>query len=505
MAAPNKKIIPSLSLALSFKDWGGVKVLMLGEHVVNMEFIRDIGRANFEKTLSLLTEEEQVFLLTYLNDPFNWGIQARLKQLGPLEYNIWLILAGRGFGKTRTGAEKVKAWALSGNEKYVNLIGPTNSDVRKVMIEGESGILACCRPDEMPEYNKSTGELLWPNGCKTLSFSSESYERLRGPQSGKIWMDELCAWKYPQETWDMALFGLRLKSDPNPQVVITTTPKPIPLLKKILSDSKTIVTTGSTIENSDNLASNFVEQITEKFEGTRLGRQELYAEVLDDNPGALWNRSVLDSTRVKLKDLPDLNRIVVAVDPPATATGDECGIVVAGRGTNGRLYVLDDVSLQGSPQEWAQEAVKAYKKWDADRVVAEVNQGGDMVETIIRSFDKNISYKAVRASKGKFARAEPVAALYEQGKVSHVGFFSKLEDQMCEYDPNTAKKSPDRMDALVWALTEMGLGSKNTGVLDYLKEQVGQKEGENVNLSEQNPLLASQLSMLDKIFGNKNK
>jgi phage terminase large subunit-like protein len=307
------------------------------------------------------------------------------------------------------------------------------------MIEGESGILACCPKDERPLYKKSERKLVWPNGVTSLIFTADEPERLRGKQHEKLWADELGAWRYP-ESWDQAQFGLRLGR--NPQAVVTTTPRPTQLVKELAADPNTIVTRGSTYDNQANLAPKFLQTIVAKYEGTRLGRQELHADILTDNPRALWKRSQVDALRITSAQLPRMKRIVVGVDPAVTnnETSDETGIVVVGLGEDNHGYVLDDRSLKDSVSAWGQAAVNAYRHFSADRVVAEVNNGGDLVEVVVRQADANVSYKAVRASRGKQTRAEPVSALYEQGRIHHVGAFATLEDQMCDYDPVTATK-----------------------------------------------------------------
>jgi len=367
------------------------------------------------------------------------------------DWRYWLVMAGRGFGKTRTGAEMVRRWVR--DYPLVNLIGATADDVRDIMVEGESGILAICPPGERPEYRPSKRRLDWPNGARSLLFTADEPERLRGKQHMKLWADELAAWRYP-EAWDQAMFGLRLGD--NPQAVITTTPKPVKAVRDLLKDAHTVTYTGTTYENRANLAEAFYNAIITKYEGTRLGRQELLAEILDDVPGALWKRDRIDDLRVT--DLPNMTRIVVAIDPAVSTTDEssETGIVVAGVGKDGHGYVLDDLTVKASPHEWATRAVNAYHDYQADRIVAEVNNGGDMVEHTVRTVDRRVSFKQVRASRGKLTRAEPVAALYEQGKVHHLGVLSQLEDQMCSWVPGDT--SPDRMDALVWALTELMLG-----------------------------------------------
>jgi phage terminase large subunit-like protein len=337
------------------------------------------------------------------------------------------------------------------------LVGPTASDVRDVMIEGESGLLAISPPWNRPRYEPSKRRLTWPNGAMATTYSAEEPERLRGPQHDGAWCDELAAWRYA-ETWDMLMFGLRLGRDP--RAIVTTTPRPVKLLRELLALDTTTKTGGSTYENRANLAPAFLDQIIRRYEGTRLGRQELNAELLDDVEGALWTRAMIDGARTA--EAPDLARVVVAIDPATTATedSDETGIVVAGRGVDGRFYVLDDCSCRLTPDGWATRAVGAFDRYEADRIIGEVNNGGDLVESCIRhaasARSRHIAYAKVHASRGKLVRAEPIAALYEQGRVSHVGSFPALEDQLCSWVPGSHDGSPDRMDALVWALTELG-------------------------------------------------
>lgn len=404
----------------------------------------------------------------------DWRFLARPQQIAPdddaLEIGpwlVWLILAGRGFGKTRTGSEWVREQVKAG-AKRIHLIAPTASDARDVMVEGESGLLSVCwagdktMTGEMlgrPSYEPSKRRLTWANGAIATLFSAEEPERLRGPQAEVLWADELASWKYLRDTWDMAMFGLRLGD--RPRTCITTTPKPLPLLKEIIADPRTVVTRGSTFDNASNLAPTFLKAVKDKYEGTRLGRQELNAEILDDLPGALWTRDAIDGHRVR--EAPELQRVVIAVDPSGTKgdsdDGDEIGIVAAGLGVDGRAYVLADRTCKLSPDGWGRRAVNAYYEFTGDRIVAERNFGGAMVEHVIKTIDKDVAYKEVTASRGKVARAEPVAALYEQGRVSHVGSMPELEDQMCQIAPEgfVGEGSPDRADALVWALTELML------------------------------------------------
>lgn len=387
---------------------------------------------------------------------YSWQFWRRPNQTPPPgNWRVWLILSGRGFGKTRVAAEMARAWAREFS--YVNLIGATADDARNILIEGESGILAVCPPSERPRYVKSERKLIWPNGGVSLIFTADEPERLRGKQHMKLICDELAAWRRP-EAWDQALLGLRLGT--NPQAVVTTTPKPRAFLRAIKADPGTVTTTGTTYDNRDNLAPAFYSEIISRYEGTRLGRQELNAELLDDNPGALWKRSEIDEHRVT--KAPELARIVVAVDPEATSseTSAETGIIVAGKGRDGHGYILEDGTLRGSPARWGSQAVTLYHKYHADRLIAETNNGGDMIEHVIRTVEhgQNVAFHKVTASRGKYTRAEPVAALYERGLIHHVGAYPDLEDQFCQWDPSDAN-SPDRLDAAVWALTELMLGA----------------------------------------------
>ncbi len=391
--------------------------------------------------------------------------EARFSQLPPYHlgyWNVWLLLAGRGFGKTHTGARYAALKACLEPNIQVAVITPTFGDLRRVAFGGPSGILEFL-PDELllrgrgQGYNSTGAEIRLWNGSKIMGFSATEPDRLRGPQFHYAWCDEIAAWRYPQ-TFDQLMFGLRLGDDP--RVCITTTPKPNELIRSLLARKNTCVTTGTTFENAENLAESAVEQLQEKYGGTTLGRQELYAEVLNDVDGALWSYSMFASERIEKHELPEMRRIVVGVDPAVTSgeNSDETGIVVAGRGVDDRFYVLDDMSLKATPDAWARKAIDAYYIHSADKILAEVNNGGDLVERVIRTIDRNISYKKVSASRGKMIRAEPIAALYEQKRVSHVGNFDILENQLCQYSGEG--KSPDRMDALVWALTEL---SKSSG------------------------------------------
>ncbi len=365
-----------------------------------------------------------------------------------------MILAGRGWGKTKSGSEYTKYGVESGRFKRVALVAPTSADCRDVMLEGDSGILKISSPYFMPVYESSKRRVTWPNGAIATLYSAEEPDRLNGPQHDFAWADEIGVWKYARDTWDMLQMGLRLGV--NPRQIVTTTPKVqnISLIKQIMNLPSTVTTTGSTFENRDNLSKSFIETILDRYENTRLGQQELYARILDDVPGALWMREDIEKHRVKKH--VNLTRIVVAIDPAVTNTeeSDETGLIVAGKGVDGHGYVLSDNTLKASPKGWGQAAISLYDSFKADRIIAEVNNGGEMVEHVLRSIDLSVPYKAVHASRGKRVRAEPISAMYEQGKIHHVGIFPQLEDQMCSFTPDT-EESPDRVDALVWAMTDL--------------------------------------------------
>ncbi len=400
---------------------------------------------------------------------------ARNDQVSPdgADWLVWLLLAGRGFGKTRTGAETVRAEIEAGRAHRVALVAPTAADVRDVMVEGESGILAISHPDRVPLYEPSKRRLTWAGGdAIAMCYSADEPERLRGPQHDLAWADEIGAWRYPRQAWDMLMLGLRLGD--RPRVIVTTTPKPIRLIRDLAAAPNTVVTRGSTYANSENLAPQFLTAILGKYEGTRLGRQEIHAELLEQADGALWTRAMIEQARIAPGDRPELTRTVVAIDPAVTANAnsDETGIILAGIGVDGRFYVVRDASGRFSADQWARRAVHLYDEHDANRIVAEVNNGGDMVALTLRTVDDRVAFKALTASKGKRVRAEPVSALYEQGRVRHVGGdFAALEDQMCNWVPGGAEPSPDRLDALVWAITELALESRATGILDWYKSQ----------------------------------
>ncbi len=394
-----------------------------------------------------------------------WAMPHQVPPEG--SWRSWVIMGGRGAGKTRAGAEWVRAeveGALPmdpGRSSRVALVGETMDQVRDVMVFGESGILACSPPDRRPKWEATKRRLVWPNGAIAQVFSAHEPESLRGPQFDAAWVDELAKWKKAEDTWDMLQFALRLGD--SPRQVITTTPRNVAVLKKILANPSTVTTHAPTEANRAFLAKSFLEEVKARYAGTRLGRQELDGVLLEDSEGALWKTAMLEAMRVEA--VPEFCRVVVAVDPPVTghSGSDECGIVVAGvisKGAPGewRAVVIEDASVQAaSPSKWAEAALAAMQRHGADKLVAEVNQGGDMVEAVIRQIDPLVPFKAVRASKGKVARAEPVAALYEQGRVAHLRGLSALEEQMCRITLQgyEGKGSPDRVDALVWALHEL--------------------------------------------------
>lgn len=412
------------------------------------------------EAISQLSEGEAEALL------HDWEFFARPDQLAPVidgGWDQWLFLAGRGAGKTRSGAEWVRAGVKSGCGR-IGLIAPTAADARDIMVEGQSGILACSWHHDRdhkgntigrPIYEPSKRRLTWLNGAVATTFSAEEPDRLRGPQHDRLWCDELAAWNNgePDDAWDMAMFGLRLGF--SPQTMVTTTPRPIPLLRELIRSKRCAVTKAKTDANASNLAPTFLTQVVSKYQGTRLGRQELDGELIDEVEGALWSRDMIERTR--RTHAPDLKRIVVGVDPATTSheTSALTGIVAAGLGIDDRGYVLADSSGRYKPDAWAREAIRLFDALHADRIVAEGNQGGEMVRHTLQTIRPNIPVTIVYASKGKQARAEPVSALYEQDKVSHVGAFPELEDQMCTWEPLSGKASPDRLDAHVWAFTNL--------------------------------------------------
>lgn len=424
-----------------------------------------------ERTLILasLTDDE-VSALQY-----DWEFWARPKQLPPAKsWDVWLLLSGRGFGKTRSGSEWVISRAMHGPYHPIALIGKTKADVRDTMVEtGDSSILKCSPPWFYPKYESSKRRLTWPNGMVAVIYSGDEPDQLRGPQHGSAWVDELCKMRYPQETWDNMEFGLRLGL--HPQTCITTTPRPMPLLRAIMSDAMTVVVTGSTYENVSNLPDKYLSRLRNRYEGTRLGQQEIYADILDDTPGALWTRGNIEETRVN--KFPSFLRAVVAVDPAVSANEDssnETGIISSGIDEDMHGYVVRDLSGIYTPMSWAESSIREYDRIQADAIVAETNNGGDLVISNIKTtarimFAKGerdtdyVNVVSVRATRGKYTRAEPVSGLYEQKRVHHVGMFADLEDQLCTWIPGN--DSPDRLDALVWGFTYMLPDIGNSGRL----------------------------------------
>lgn len=421
--------------------------------------------------------KERAFRLKY-----TWQAWARDSQLAPLgNWSTWVVKAGRGWGKTRTGAE----WVIEKAHQYpgchIALVGRTVADVRDVMVKGRSGILSISPPWFMPTYYPSKRQIVWPNGSYATTYSADEPDQLRGPQHSFAWADERAAWQY-DDAWDQLSFGLRIVPAPGvePQCVVTTTPKNTKAIKALLADPSTIVTNGKTHDNQDNLSPRFIREIERRYAGTRLGLQEIDGEVVDDIDGALWKRQWIDDGRVV--KCPDLKRIVVAVDPPASSpeTSDspaECGIVVAGLGIDEHGYILADYSTVGTPDEWADEVLAAYTKFKCDLIVGEVNNGGEMVGHTIKTAAKmagmgHVPYEAIHASRGKQIRAEPVSTLYKNQHVHHVGVLADLEFQQCNWVPG--EKSPDRLDAGVWAITKLMLPEDVTA--EELLEAMKQRE-----------------------------
>jgi predicted phage terminase large subunit-like protein len=427
-------------------------------------------RAQF---LTSLSEDEAAVLL------YDWQLWARPDQLAPPgDWDVWLIQAGRGYGKTRAGAEWVRQQVAAGKRR-VALVGRTAADLRETMVcdkkleEGDSGILAICPPWDRPHYEPSKRRLTWPNGAIATTYSADEPDLLRGPQHDAAWCDELASYQNPQ-TWDNLLFGLRLGD--HPQAVVTTTPRPRRIIRDLVADPRCHVTRGNTYQNLDNLAPSFIRTVVRKYEGTTLGRQELFGELLAEIPGAHWTLAMIEAARIP-KAPEDLVSVVVAIDPAVTSeeSSDETGIIVAGKDKDEHGYVLEDLSGRYTPAGWADVAIKAYQRHKADRIVAEVNNGGDMVENTLRMCPGggNVSYSSVHASRGKAIRAEPVAALYEQGRIHHVGGFAELEDQMVSWTPES-DVGDDRMDALVWAFTELML--EEAGLWSFFRQEKAARE-----------------------------
>lgn len=427
-----------------------------------------------ESHLATLSAETQAHLL------YDWRFWARPNQIAPEgDWRTWLALAGRGFGKTEAGAQWIRE-RVQGGARSIALVAETQKDLEEVMV---ARLLKISPPHELPTVRFKPVRITWPNGAQAFGYNGTEPDQLRGPEFDTAWVDELAKYRYARETWDMLAFTMRAGTDP--RVFVTTTPRPIPVLREIIKDPSTVITRGSTMDNASNLPPAFMKAVLDKYEGTRLGRQELNAEMLDDVVGALWTREMFDAERVKADPLGGvfrngakvrLKRVVIAVDPSGTAgaasenVGDDVGIVAAGLGDDGRAYVLGDYSCNLSPEGWARRVSEVYSMHKADRVVAERNFGGAMVEAVLRAAQPDLPVKVVTASRGKVARAEPIAALYEQGRVSHVGGFANLEDQCCFMTPSgfVGEGSPDRADALVWALTELALGSTRSYDLSTL-------------------------------------
>ena len=426
-----------------------------------VESLAELATTNAQgrKGLENLTPAEAALLR------YEWDFWARPNQLAPDgDWGVWLLMTGRGFGKTRAGAQWVIEQAKTPNTKLA-MICRIPADGRDVMVGGDSGVLSCSPPGFSPQYTPSQRLVSWPNGSQAKIYSSEKPADLRGPNFHAAWVDELAKYDKAQETWDTLVMGVRLP--PNPRIVVTTTPRPIPLLKRLMDDPSTHVTHGTIYDNRTNLSDKFFGRLIKRYEGTYLGQQELQGLMITDRPGALWTRPLLEQQRVS-KPPEDLLRVVVAIDPPATASDDssEAGIVVVGRGTDGLAYVLADGSLHGAPDDWGRQAVRLYDQFHADQIVGEVNNGGDMVGFTVKECAKSmhrdgeressvVPFLPVRASRGKLTRAEPISALYTQGRVKHVGLFAELEDQLASWV--VGETSPDRLDALVWGLTALVL------------------------------------------------
>lgn len=458
--------------------------------------------------LDALSDQDKRALFEWLaHAKYNWELHAQPKQrIPPGEWTTWLLLAGRGFGKTRVGAETVRHLVQKCGYRAVGLIAATAADARDTMIEGKGGssLLEVSPQNEKLEYFPTKRKLTWGNGAIGSSFSAEEPERLRGPQHDLLWSDELATWRYLQETWDQAMFGFRLGK--HPKHIITTTPRPLPLIRELLKDATpaqemkpgmvadVVVTRGSTMENRDNLAPQFLTKLMKTYEGTRLGRQELYAEILDDNPNALFSQRNIDNNRVTVLEgslrkgktvrlefamgqgaernqsfKTTIKEIVIAIDPSmgSDTDSDETGMMVMAVDEKDSIFLLEDASGIMTPNEWGMRALKLYQEYRADWIVAEVNQGGDLVENVVRTAEKEaqmgrVNYKKVRASKGKYSRAEPVGALEEQGRIFHVGEFPKLEDQLTTFQPGYTK-SPDRLDAYVWGAHHLVIQHEKKG------------------------------------------
>lgn len=434
------------------------------------------------EAIAALPEEQRRELLSTLKGRdaerllYDWKFWARPDQLRPDgQWFVWALISGRGAGKTRTGAETVRDWVgdVTAPPIRVLMVAESAADARDVMVEGESGILSISPPWNMPKYAPSKRRLTWPNGSIATIFSGDKPDQLRGPQGHKAWVDELAKFQYPQDCWDNLEMGLRLGD--NPQAIVTTTPRPIPVIKDMIADPMTHVTRVSTYANIANLSTRFIQRVVARYEGTRLGRQELHAELLMDVMGAFWTYEMIEQNRIRGEQVPPLRRKVVAIDPAGEDRDErtrarkeepnETGLVVCGDDFNParskKAYVLADASGIMSPETWARRAVMLYKEWGASLIVAEKNQGGQMIKHTIHTIDPMVNVKLIHATDSKEARAEPIAALMEQGRVKHVGQFAKMEDQMCMMttDGYIGDGSPDRSDAMVWGVSELMLGA----------------------------------------------
>lgn len=432
--------------------------------------LASLGEAQRQEVLASLSDAQAHELL------WDWRFWARPNQVAPDDnlapagrWATWLALAGRGFGKTEAGAQWIRE-RVKGGARSIALVAETQKDLEEVMV---ARIIAIHPPKEAPSVRYKPVRLVWPNGAVALGYNGTEPDQLRGPEFDTAWVDELAKYRYARETWDMLQFTMRRGTDP--RVFVTTTPRPIPVIKEILADPGTVTTRGSTFDNAENLPAQFLDRLKERYAGTRLGRQELEAEILDDVPGALWTRPMIDAARKSVAQ-PDMQRIVVGVDPSGTSgtdKGDSIGIVIVGKGVDGRAYVLGDWTCKLSPAGWGRRSVEAFKTFKADRIVAERNFGGAMVESVIKTADPQVPVTLVTASRGKVLRAEPISALYEQGRVSHLAdSLEALEDQMCAvtHDGFVGEGSPDRVDALVWALTELMIdGKRPYGMIGVVK------------------------------------
>lgn len=420
----------------------------------------DLANLPHDVLVRLVKGMSKPALETLWHDWHFWSLDGQ--RVSADDWRIWLVMAGRGFGKTRIGAEWVRALAQANPGARIALVAATMAEARSVMIEGESGILSICTGRERPKWEPSRGLLSWRNGSRAHIYSGESPEGLRGPQHHYAWCDEIAKWAHPQASWDNLQMGLRLSE--RPRTLATTTPRPIALMRRLLAQAE-VVTRGKTADNA-HLPSAFVSAMAADYGQTRLGRQEIEGELIDDLPGALWTRAILETNRVKINPPP--RRVVIGVDPPAGVGGDGCGIVAVVLAEDGCAYVVEDASLYGAaPEGWAQATAECARRNAADKLVVEANNGGAMVESVLRAADLSLPIKRVHATHGKVARAEPVAALYGSGRAFHVGAFPALEDQLCGLISGGGYegpgKSPDRADALVWAMTELMLGKGGAG------------------------------------------